>query len=117
MLNKKVLSIIIGVITTLFSSFALITHNDELLLLPSIQLIFGLVTADMLVSGISAFRGKRKGLGLFFTFITLFMLTVVILNNTMTIEGIIPVIALYMFFGVPIGIIAMFAHRINTRNE
>lgn len=35
----------------------------------------------------------------------------------MTIEGIIPVIAMYILFGVPIGIIAMFVHRINNRND
>ncbi|MFC7320030.1 hypothetical protein [Halobacillus campisalis] len=117
MLNKTILSIFVGVITTLFVSFALITQNDDLLLKPFIQLILGLITANVLVSGISAFHRKSKGLGLFFTFITLFMLSVIILNNTMTIEGIIPVMIIYIVFGVPIGIIAMFVHRINTRNE
>ena len=114
MLNRKILSIVVGVITTLFVSFALITQNGDLLVTPFLQLILGLVTADVLVSGISAFRRKSKGLGLFFTFITLlFMLSVIILNNTMTMEGTVPVITIYIVFGVPIGIIAMFVHRIN----
>ncbi|TGB04930.1 hypothetical protein [Halobacillus salinus] len=117
MLNRKILSIFVGVVTTLFVSFTLITQNDDLLVTPFIQYIFGLVTANVWVSGISAFRRKKKGLGLFFTFITLFMLSVIILINTMTIEGIIPVITIYIVFGVPIGTIAIFVHRINTSNE
>lgn len=60
MLNTNLLSIFVGVITTIFSSYVFISHNEELLLLPSIQLILGLVTANMLVSGISAFRRMRK---------------------------------------------------------
>lgn len=110
-------SAIIGFITALFASFSLITQNGDLLLQPLLQLILGVVTANSLVNGISSFHSKRRGLGLFFAFITLFMLTVIILNNTMTIEGIIPVIAMYILFGVPIGIIAMFVHRINNRND
>ncbi|MCT2534827.1 hypothetical protein NC661_04190 [Aquibacillus koreensis] len=117
MLSEKSVSMFIGVITTIFVSFALISQNDGLLLTPLIQLILGYVTAHVLISGISAFLKKRKGIGLFFTFITLFLLSVIILNNTMTISGFIPVITLYILFGVPIGIIAMIAHRINTRNE
>lgn len=117
MLNKILLSIFVGVITTVFSSYAFISHNEELLLLPAIQLILGLATANMIVSGISAFRSRKKGLGLFFTFIALFLFTVIILNNTMTIEGIIPVLVMLIIGGVPIGIIAMFAYRINNRSE
>lgn len=117
MLNKRLFSISVGVLTTLFASFALITQNGGLLLLPLIQIIFGLVIANTLVEGISAFRRKRNGLGLFITFITLFMLTVIILNNTMTIEGMIPVFTMYIVFGIPIGIIALVAQRINTRSE
>ncbi len=114
---KKLFSIIVGSITALFSSLALITHNGELLLSPAIQIILGLATGSTVVDGISAFRKKRQGLGLFFTFITLFMLTVIILNNTMTIDGIIPVLTLYIIFGIPLGILAMLAHRIDTRSE
>ncbi|WP_407271758.1 hypothetical protein [Radiobacillus sp. PE A8.2] len=117
MFNKKTFSIIVGVIATLFSSYALITQNHEFLLLPFVQLILGLVTANSLVDAILAFRRNSTRLGLFFTFITLFMLTVIILNNTMTIEGILPVLALYIIFGVTIGIIAMFARSIETRSE
>lgn len=117
MFSKKIFSIIIGVITTLFASFALIIKNAELLLLPLIQLIMGVVTAITLVDGISSFRWKRNRLGLFFTFITLFLFTVIILNNTMTIEGIFPAIAMYIVFGVPIGIIALFTPRISTRDD
>ncbi|WP_042221573.1 hypothetical protein [Oceanobacillus manasiensis] len=117
MLTKQTVSIIVGILTMIFSSFALLTHNADLLLLPPIQFILGLVTAGMLVSGITSFRNKTIGTGLFFTFITLFLLSVIILNNTMTMEGFIPVLTMFIVFGVPIGIIGMFANRINVRDE
>ncbi|MFD2923155.1 hypothetical protein [Halobacillus naozhouensis] len=117
MLKNILFQIIIGVITILFSSYALITHNEDILLLPFIQGILGFIIVVMLACGISAFRRKRKGLGLFFTFVTIFLFTIALLNNTMAIEGIIPILAMYIVFGVPIGIIVMLAHRVNTRNE
>ncbi|MFQ3543846.1 hypothetical protein Q7A53_07150 [Halobacillus rhizosphaerae] len=114
---KKLFSIIFGTTTALFSSLALMTHNGELLVSPSIQIMLGLATGSTVVNGISAFHKKQKGIGLFFTFITLFLLTVILLNNTMTTEGIIPVLTVYIIFGVPIGIIAMLEQRIHTRSE
>lgn len=59
-MGHKLFQIMIGVIAILFSSYALITHNVDILLLPSIQFILGLIIATMLVSGVSAFRRKRR---------------------------------------------------------
>ena len=117
MLKHQLFRIIIGVITILFSSYALITHNINILLLPSVQFIFGLITATTLVSGVSAFREKRIGLGFFFIFETLFMFTVILLNNTMRIEGLTSVLVMYIVCGVPIGVLVMFAHRLETKSK
>lgn len=109
--------IIIGVIAILFSSYALITHNADILLLSPIQFILGFIIVLMLVSGVSAFRGKRKGLGLFYIFVTLFMFTVILLNNTMSIDGLTPVIIMYVVIGVPIGVMIIFSHYLETKNK
>ncbi|MFB4166822.1 hypothetical protein [Virgibacillus sp. JSM 102003] len=116
MLKNILFRIAIGVITILFSSYALITHNEYILLLPSVQLYLGLIAATMLVTGVSALHERRKRLGLFFTFVSLFIIVVILLNNSVTIEGIIPVIALFFFLGIPIGIIAMFTQRMHNKS-
>ncbi|WP_281975222.1 hypothetical protein [Halobacillus litoralis] len=111
MFNKNRLLILTGSIALIFSSGALLTKHDEVLLEPIVQGIFGFVTVFMAGAGVTAYRRKRKGRGSFFTFVTLFLIMVILLNNTMTIAGLLPVAALYI--GVPIGIMAMVAQRFN----
>ncbi|MDL4842354.1 hypothetical protein [Aquibacillus rhizosphaerae] len=117
MIHNKLIQILMGVITTLLLSYALISSNVEYLLLPYIQGVLGFIIVVMFIEGLSAFKQKRKGLGLFFIFLTLFMFTVIILNNTITVEGVIPLFILYVLFGVPIGIVAMFAYSLDNKDK
>lgn len=117
MLKNILFQFAIAVITILFSSYALITHNGDILLLPSVQFCLGLIAATMSVTAVSALRKKRKRLGSFFTFVSLFIIVVILLNNSMTIEGIIPVMALFLFLSIPIGIIAMFSQGMHNKSE
>lgn len=114
---QKSYKVFMGIFAVLFLSYILITDNQNLLLSPIVQMIMGLVSATMLVSGIAALRNKSKKIGSFYTFVTLFILIVIILNNTMTIDGLIPVAVIYIVGGVPIGIIGMFAIRLENRGK
>ena len=114
---QKSYKAVIGIFSVLFLNYALITDNQDLLLLPIVQMIMGLVSATMLVAGIAAFRNKNKKIGSFYACVSLFVLIVMIFNNTMTIDGLIPVAVIYIVGGVPIGIIAMFAIRLENRGK
>ncbi|RWZ54592.1 hypothetical protein EQV77_13145 [Halobacillus fulvus] len=117
MLDKRRSTLIVAVVMTLLSSYALMTHHGQFLLHPAMQLVLGMATASTLVEAIAAFRKKKKGSGLVLTFLTLFMLTVIIANNTMTVGGIVPVLTMYMVLGVPVALMALFAHRISENRE
>lgn len=114
---QKLYKVVIGIVAVFFLSYALIDGKNDILLLPSMQLIMGLVIATMLVSGVSAFRNKNKKLGSFYTIVTLFMLIAIIFNNTMTLDGLIPVIGMSIVCTVPIGIIAMIFYRLENKSK
>ncbi|MGP4062359.1 hypothetical protein [Halobacillus sp. H74] len=73
MFNRNRLLILTGSLAIFFSSGALLTKHEEVLLEPIVQGNFGFVTVFMASAGVTAYRKKRKGRGSFFTFVTLFL--------------------------------------------
>ncbi|MFZ0369631.1 MAG: hypothetical protein WAM07_08515 [Halobacillus sp.] len=112
--KRQAPSFLLGIITILITSYLLITHRADTLLLPFIQGVLGFIIASMIVSVVYSFRNQQKWSGLFFTFAALFIAAVILTNNTMTIEGVLPVLIMYIIISVPIGIIAGLSQVIKT---
>ncbi|WP_430787555.1 hypothetical protein VBD025_16770 [Virgibacillus flavescens] len=117
MLQNNSIKIAIGIITVALTGYPLLTNNQDILLLPAIQGILGFVTATMLLAGVSAFRKKRKIMALFYTIVTVYLACLILFNNSMTFKGLLPVLVIYIVGGVPIGIMAMFAYRLENKNR
>ncbi|GAA5416808.1 hypothetical protein Pryu01_01847 [Paraliobacillus ryukyuensis] len=103
MVNK---ALIFGIVTTLFATVTILINQEQLLLLPFTQLFLGFIIAYTLVAGMQAFRNNSTGMGFVFSFITLVLIGIIVCYNSMTINGWLPLVFVYLTVGIPIGCIA-----------
>ena len=109
--------ILIGVLTIVFFSYIQITHHADLLKLPLIKMILGFIFGNMLIEGITAFLEKRHEISLFFILVTICIFPSIFLNTHLHIMGLIPTLAIFIVFAVPISIMAMVMHHLEVKNN
>lgn len=113
--KRNLFLVVIGIIAILLSSYAFITNNADILLIVEVKFIIGFIVGIMLIHGVLAFREKRKVLGLFYIFVTLIMFTVLLLNNSINMNGILLYSFLCLVLGLPIVMIVTIVNHINTK--
>ncbi|WP_112180290.1 hypothetical protein [Paraliobacillus zengyii] len=110
MLEGKRLQIAMGTCGTLFVVFAMLTNNEELLSVPFLQYLLGFIAISLLLTGISVFRKNSKKTGVFLSFMSLFIIGIILFNNTITIKGFMPLIVLGVFATIPFVIFYLVTH-------